>query len=108
MPESSQPSPGAMRSALEPEIRKLLPKNYPPHPGSYVGDDGIVWLKVVKTPDQFQWWSINASGAPWAAFTMPTGGTLVWKSGDMILVNETDRDDVPGLIRYLLGPAVRR
>ena len=83
--------------------RMRFPKFRLPMEGSWVAQDGSVWLKRPDGVDPLaRWVVLDPEGTPRGAVRLPDGARVVWNRGDSIWAVVPDDLDVPWLVRFRL------
>jgi hypothetical protein len=78
-----------------------IPAVFPPvEPGSFIGNDGRLWVRLRSTPVATRYLLLNAHGQQTGTVTVPSNVTLRTADATHAWGVELDDHDVPSLVRY--------
>ena len=72
---------------------------FPPLERAFMGDDARVWLRI---RGQAEWWIVTRGQAVVDRIRLPAKAELLTASGKTVWTQETNDDELPVLVRYVL------
>jgi hypothetical protein len=78
-----------------------VPDVFPPvEPGSFIGNDGRLWVRLRRTPEATRYLMLDASGRQTGTVSVPANVELRAADATHAWGVELDDNDVPSLVRY--------
>jgi hypothetical protein len=107
--ERTRPQPGLSdfvmrlpeaRRLYAAEVRRRMPKIYPPVIGQFIANDHRIWLALRRTAEGNPWLILDERGDPIGTTVVPKNVTLLAAQGWQAWGTERDEFDVQSVVRY--------